>query len=90
MNHHGFFIGATNDNINDLQSIEGMEGVCGIKIFMGSSTGDLLVHVNVWTPKTLDKKQRQFFESMIDNEHFDPKPEKSQKSFFDRVKDMFS
>ena len=42
--HHGFFIGATNSNISDLQSVEGMDGVCGIKIFMGSSTGDLLVH----------------------------------------------
>ena len=42
--HHGFFIGATNNNISDLQSVEGMDGVCGIKIFMGSSTGDLLVH----------------------------------------------
>lgn len=42
--HHGFFIGATKDNISDLQSVEGMDGVCGIKIFMGSSTGDLLVH----------------------------------------------
>jgi dihydroorotase len=42
--HHGFFIGATNTNVSDLQSVEGMDGVCGIKIFMGSSTGDLLVH----------------------------------------------
>ena len=42
--HHGFFIGATKDNLSDLQSVEGMDGVCGIKIFMGSSTGDLLVH----------------------------------------------
>ena len=42
--HHGFFIGATTNNVPDLQSIEGMDGVCGIKIFMGSSTGDLLVH----------------------------------------------
>ena len=42
--HHGFFIGATKNNISDLQSVEGMDGVCGIKIFMGSSTGDLLVH----------------------------------------------
>ncbi len=42
--HHGFFIGATPKNIADLRSVEGMEGVCGIKIFMGSSTGDLLVH----------------------------------------------
>ncbi len=42
--HHGFFIGATKNNITDLQSVQGMDGVCGIKIFMGSSTGDLLVH----------------------------------------------
>ena len=42
--HHGFFIGATKDHLRDLQSVEGMDGVCGIKIFMGSSTGDLLVH----------------------------------------------
>jgi len=42
--HHGFFIGATKDNVSDLQSVEGMDGVCGIKVFMGSSTGDLLVH----------------------------------------------
>ena len=48
------------------------------------------MHVNVWTPKTLNKKQKQFFESMKDDEHFDPKPERSDKSFFDRVKDMFS
>ena len=62
----------------------------GVPNINGYGSGDLLVHVNVWTPKTLDKKQRQFFESMKENEHFDPKPEKSQKSFFDRVKDMFS
>ena len=42
--HHGFFIGATTNNVSDLQNVEGMDGVCGIKIFMGSSTGDLLVH----------------------------------------------
>ncbi|DAC36627.1 MAG TPA: dihydroorotase, partial [Candidatus Poseidoniales archaeon] len=42
--HHGFFVGATKDNVSDLQRVEGMDGVCGIKIFMGSSTGDLLVH----------------------------------------------
>ena len=62
----------------------------GVPSINGYGTGDLLVHVNVWTPKTLDKKQKQFFESMQENEHFDPKPENSEKSFFDRVKDMFS
>jgi molecular chaperone DnaJ len=28
----------------------------------GYGNGDLLVHVNVWTPKTLNKDQKQFFE----------------------------
>ena len=42
--HYGFFAGATRNNVRDLQDIEGMDGICGIKIFMGSSTGDLLVH----------------------------------------------
>ena len=47
----GFFIGATPDNVEELQKAVGEPGngiahpgICGIKIFMGSSTGDLLVH----------------------------------------------
>ena len=62
----------------------------GIPNINGYGPGDLLVHINVWTPKTLDKKQKQFFESMLENEHFEPKPESSDKSFFEKVKDMFS
>ncbi|MCB0461809.1 MAG: molecular chaperone DnaJ [Flavobacteriaceae bacterium] len=62
----------------------------GIPSINGYGKGDLLVHVNVWTPKTLDKKQKDFFESMKEDEHFDPKPESSDKSFFEKVKDMFS
>jgi len=46
--------------------------------------------VNVWTPKTLNKQQKDFFEAMQDDEHFMPKPESSDKSFFEKVKDMFS
>ena len=62
----------------------------GVPSINGYGSGDLLVHVNIWTPKTLDKKQKDFFESMRENDHFEPKPENSEKSFFDRVKDMFS
>ncbi|TXE07098.1 molecular chaperone DnaJ [Seonamhaeicola algicola] len=62
----------------------------GIPSINGYGKGDLLVHVNVWTPKTLNKQQKEFFESMREDEHFDPKPEKSDKSFFEKVKDMFS
>lgn len=62
----------------------------GIPNLNGYNKGDLLVHVNVWTPKTLNKDQKKFFEQMRNNEHFTPKPESSDKSFFEKVKDMFS
>jgi len=52
--------------------------------------GDLLVHINVWTPRTLTKEQRQFFEKNLTDENFVPNPEKTDKSFFEKVKDMFS
>ena len=51
VNNYGFFIGATPDNVSDLQEAVGtpdsplaIPGICGIKIFMGSSTGTLLVN----------------------------------------------
>ncbi len=62
----------------------------GISSLNGYGSGDLLVHVNVWTPKELNKEQREFFEKMQTNENFTPNPEKSDKSFFEKVKDMFS
>jgi molecular chaperone DnaJ len=62
----------------------------GIPSINSYGTGDLLVHVNVWTPKTLNKEQRQFFEKSLTDENFIPHPEKTDKSFFEKVKDMFS
>ncbi|MDO7171480.1 molecular chaperone DnaJ [Mariniflexile sp. AS56] len=62
----------------------------GIPSINGYGRGDLLVHVNVWTPKTLSKQQREFFESMQEDDHFMPKPDSTDKSFFEKVKDMFS
>ena len=62
----------------------------GIPSINGYGSGDLLVHLNVWTPKTLSKEQKEFFEKMMQDEHFTPKPEKEDKSFFEKVKDMFS
>ena len=62
----------------------------GISSLNGYGNGDLLVHVNVWTPRELNKEQREFFERMNEDDNFIPKPEKSDKSFFEKVKDMFS
>ena len=62
----------------------------GIPSINGYGKGDLLVHINVWTPKTLTKEQKTFFEKMANEENFVPNPEKGDKSFFEKVKDMFS
>ncbi|MBC7524252.1 MAG: molecular chaperone DnaJ [Flavobacterium sp.] len=62
----------------------------GIPSINSYGNGDLLVHINVWTPKTLSKDQRQFFEKNINDDNFTPHPEKTDKSFFEKVKDMFS
>jgi molecular chaperone DnaJ len=62
----------------------------GIPDLNGYGNGDLLVHVNVWTPKTLNKEQKQFFKKMLEDENFIPNPDKSDKSFFEKVKDMFA
>ena len=57
----------------------------GIPSLNSYGNGDLLVHINVWTPKTLSKDQRQFFEKSLTDENFIPNPEKSDKSFFEKV-----
>jgi len=38
-----FFVGGTRENVDDIPGLEKLEGAAGIKVFMGSSTGDLLV-----------------------------------------------
>jgi dihydroorotase len=40
---HAFYVGATRENAKDLVELERVKGVSGVKIFMGASTGDLLV-----------------------------------------------
>ncbi len=48
--NYGFMLGATNDNIDDLLSIP-VERYAAIKLFLGSSTGNMLVN----QPQALDK-----------------------------------
>ncbi len=48
--NYGFYLGATNSNIDEIRALQVGEA-CGIKAFMGASTGDMLVD----DPETLDK-----------------------------------
>ncbi|MFH1517575.1 MAG: dihydroorotase, partial [Pseudomonadota bacterium] len=40
---HAFYAGATHHNVGVLAEMEATPGCCGVKVFMGASTGDLLV-----------------------------------------------
>jgi len=62
----------------------------GLPSVEGFGTGDLLVHVNVWTPKNISSEHRAAFENMLHDPEFKPAPGKGDKSFFDKVKEMFS
>lgn len=52
--------------------------------------GDLLVHINVWTPKNINENQKKFFEDNKNAKEFTPQVDKSEKSFFEKIKEMFS
>lgn len=51
--------------------------------------GDQLIQVNIWTPKTLNNDERVLLEKLKDSNNFKPSPDKSEKSFFDRMKEYF-
>jgi len=61
----------------------------GIPSVEGYGQGDLLVHVNVWTPQEISKEKRRIVEGRQNDPDFTPQPTKSDKSFFDKVKEMF-
>ena len=39
--NYAFYFGATPQNMNDLKKVDKLEGCCGVKLFAGSSTGNL-------------------------------------------------
>ncbi len=56
---HAFWVGATRDNIGDVPELERLPGAAGIKIFMGSSTGGLLVDDDESVRKILSRTSRR-------------------------------
>ncbi|GBD49486.1 dihydroorotase [Methylopila sp. Yamaguchi] len=56
---HAFFVGGTHDNARDVAELERLPGAAGIKIFMGSSTGSLLVSDDVGVGEILKRTRRR-------------------------------
>jgi dihydroorotase len=56
---HAFYVGATPDNARSLGELERLPGCCGVKVFMGSSTGSLLVAEDVDLREVLRHSRRR-------------------------------
>lgn len=61
----------------------------GIPTLDGYGKGDLLVHVNIWTPQKLSKEEKQLLEKLRKSSNFQPNPSKKDKGFFQKMKEHF-
>ena len=52
-------------------------------------TGDLYVKIAVWIPRKLEKDDRAAVEALKGKTSFEPNPSKEDRSFFDKIKDLF-
>lgn len=55
-----------------------------------SNNGDLLIHINLWTPQKLTKSQEDFFNKIKNDKNFLPNSKNPEKSFFEKFKKIFS
>lgn len=61
----------------------------GLPSVQSYGKGDQLIHVNVWTPKKLSDDEKKVLEQLRNKPNFQPQPGKSDRGFFDRMRDYF-
>ncbi|MBP1630297.1 MAG: chaperone protein DnaJ [Bacteroidetes bacterium] len=62
----------------------------GLPDVNGYGRGDLLVRVDVWIPKEYTKEEKKILEGLKDSPNFKPNPSAKDRSFFEKMKNMFS
>ena len=62
----------------------------GFPEVQGYAKGDQLVQVNVWIPQSVSADEKAMLEKIADSPNFKPQPNKNDKSFFDKLKEVFS
>lgn len=62
----------------------------GIPDLNGYGKGDQLIHTNIWVPKKLNSEERELIQKLKNSENCEPCPDKHERSFFDKVKEIFS
>lgn len=62
----------------------------GLPSVQSYQKGDLLVQVNIWTPKQLNEEEKEILEKLKQLPNFQPNPGKAEKGFFEKMKSFFS
>ncbi len=62
----------------------------GLPDVNGYRKGDLLVNINIWTPRTLSSQEKDILEGLRSSPNFKPNPTAKDKSYFDRMREFFS
>lgn len=62
----------------------------GLPDVNGYGYGDLLVYIQIWTPRKIDKSEKEMLEKLRISENFKPNPSKEDRNFFERMKKIFS
>ncbi len=61
----------------------------GLPDVNGYGRGDILVKINVWIPKNINKEEKKVLEKLKTSDSFEPCPSKQEKSFFRKVRNFF-
>ena len=62
----------------------------GLPNINGYGTGNLLIHINVWTPQSLTPEERKILTKLRDADNFTPNPTQEQKGLFSKIREFFS
>jgi len=62
----------------------------GLPNLDGRGTGDELIHVNIYVPRQLDKDEKETLKKLGESDNFQPSSDDGEKTFLDRVKEIFN
>ncbi|MDQ3016452.1 MAG: molecular chaperone DnaJ [Bacteroidota bacterium] len=62
----------------------------GLPSVQAYGKGDQLIYVDIWTPKKLSDDEKAILEKLKASPNFKPQPSKTEKGFFEKMKDYFS
>jgi molecular chaperone DnaJ len=62
----------------------------GLPSINSYGNGDILINVNVWMPQSVTSEEKKLLEQLRNSPNFKPNPGKSDKSFYERMKEFFN